>query len=175
MSTRLEAFHARFGFRPGDDFKNKFYARLGELIRTELQVVDGVSELLDALTVPLIVASNAMHSEIRKRLRATNLLPRFGEAIVSAEDVARPKPAPDIFLLAADRMCVAPERCIVIEDSVPGVIAGVAAGMRVFGYAKLTDTAALDRAGAITFHSMGELAARLCEPSYGVCRAEKSP
>ena len=116
-----------------------------------------------------------MHSEIRKRLRATDLLRRFGDAIVSAEDVDRPKPAPDIYLLAAERMRVSPERCVVIEDSVPGVIAGKAAGMTVFGYAKLTDRAALHEAGAMTFDSMHELAARLCDPAYGVCRMEKLP
>ena len=175
MSARLEAFHARFGWRPGDDFKNKFYARLGDLIRTELAPVEGVSELLDALTVPSCVASNAMHSEIRKRLRRVGFLARFADAILSAEDVERPKPAPDIYLLAAERRRASPERCIVIEDSVPGVVAAKAAGMTVFGYAKLTDRGALEKAGATTFAAMSELAARLSESSYGVCRAETSP
>jgi beta-phosphoglucomutase-like phosphatase (HAD superfamily) len=91
----------------------------------------------------------------------TDLLSRFDGRIFSAHDVARGKPAPDLFLHAARRMGAAAERCVVIEDSAPGVEAGVSAGMNVFGYAWHGDDGALRSAGAHIFHRMSELPALL--------------
>jgi beta-phosphoglucomutase-like phosphatase (HAD superfamily) len=95
-------------------------------------------------------------------LGATNLLPLFEGRFYSATEVPRGKPAPDVFLLAAQRMGAAPARCVVIEDSVNGVLAGCAAGMIVFGFAGLTAPERLREAGAtLTFASMRELPALL--------------
>lgn len=90
--------------------------------------------LLTGLQGPFCVASSGTHDKIRLSLRAANLLDLFEGQIFSAEDVARGKPAPDVFLLAAKHNAVDPAQCLVIEDSNPGVAAGQAAGMITLQY-----------------------------------------
>jgi beta-phosphoglucomutase-like phosphatase (HAD superfamily) len=91
-------------------------------------------------------------------LGVTGLLPRFRNRVFSATEVARGKPAPDIFLYAASRCGVDPSACAVIEDSPAGVEAGVAAGMTVYGYCAFTPESRLLAAGAnFTFNSMSQL------------------
>jgi beta-phosphoglucomutase-like phosphatase (HAD superfamily) len=86
---------------------------------------------------------------------------RFEGRIFSARQVARGKPHPDLFLLAAETMGFAPEACAVVEDSEPGVRAGIAAGMRVFGYVGGFNPRSLDKLGAIPFSDMRALPALL--------------
>jgi beta-phosphoglucomutase-like phosphatase (HAD superfamily) len=106
--------------------------------------------------VPYCVASSGDHERIRRGLRGAGLLDRFRDAaIFSAEDVVHGKPAPDLFLHAAERMGFEPASTVVVEDSEAGVQAGVAAGMRVLGYAPdPAGTAALAAAGAEPFGDM---------------------
>ncbi|HYB13030.1 MAG TPA: HAD family hydrolase [Myxococcota bacterium] len=127
----------------------------------ELRPVEGVADLLDRISTPVCVASSSAHARVRLALEITDLLPRFEGRIFSAQDVARSKPAPDLFQYAAHRMRVAPERCAVIDDSAPGVEAGVSAGMSVYGYAWHGDGRALRAAGAQVFQHMSELSALL--------------
>ena len=89
-------------------------------------------------------------------MTAVGFLHRFEGRIFSAEDVAHGKPAPDLFLHAAASMGVKPVDCLVIEDSPLGVAAAVAAGMKVFGYAAMTDPAKLSDADTV-FHNMAAL------------------
>jgi HAD superfamily hydrolase (TIGR01509 family) len=116
------------------------------LVRTETEAVfdqgvrpiPGVEAALRAVVgagLPYCVASSGKFSKMRKSLGQTGLLPHFESVLFSAEQVQRGKPAPDLFLFAAKRMGAAPAACVVIEDSVPGVQAGLAAGMRVLAYA----------------------------------------
>ena len=136
-----------------------------ELLRTELTPVDGVIAAMDALDaagVPMCVASSSDHDRLRLVLGQTGLLARFGDRIHSATDVGAGKPAPDLFLHAAVAHGVAPPECVVIEDSVPGVIAGVAAGIRTLGFTGgLTPADRLRDAGAEAFDQMAELPALL--------------
>jgi beta-phosphoglucomutase-like phosphatase (HAD superfamily) len=83
------------------------------------------------LHLPFALASNAPHHKIELCLRVTGLLPHFAGRIFSAYDVQRWKPDPALFLFAAERLGVPPQRCAVVEDSLPGVQAGLAAGMQV--------------------------------------------
>jgi beta-phosphoglucomutase-like phosphatase (HAD superfamily) len=85
------------------------------------------------------------------------------DRLYTASDVAHPKPAPDLFLHAAKTMGAEPARCAVVEDTPTGVKAGVAAGMKVFGYAGAAhaDREALQREGATVFDSMKSLPALL--------------
>lgn len=108
---------------------------------------------------PYCVASSGKFEKMRFTLGRTGLLPLVEEVLFSAEEVAQGKPAPDLFLHAASRMGHAAESCIVIEDSVPGVQAGIAAGMRVIGYAgdPMTDAAALESEGAHVIFDMSAL------------------
>ena len=100
----------------------------------ELRAMAGVAEAVVALGLPSCVASSSDPVRLRHSLGLTGLLPLFEGRIFSSTMVARGKPAPDLFLHAAATMGAAPEACLVIEDSVPGVTAARAAGMRVVGF-----------------------------------------
>lgn len=121
--------------------------------------VKGQIERLREQGVPYCVASSGQMEKMHTTLGSSGLLSLVEDVLFNADMVARGKPAPDLFLHAAEQMGHAPETCVVIEDSRPGVEAGVAAGMRVLGYAgdPLSDKAALKAAGATTFDSMLQL------------------
>jgi HAD superfamily hydrolase (TIGR01509 family) len=94
-----------------------------------------VLEAVAALGLPYRVASNSSHEEMAQKFGATGLVPLVEGRMHSARDVAFGKPAPDLFLAAAAAGGVRPENCLVVEDSVPGMTAARAAGMRVVAYA----------------------------------------
>ena len=102
--------------------------------RQSLAPIEGVAEALDSLTLPVCVASSSSLEQIRQKLTITGLLGRFGEHLFSAAMVARGKPAPDLFLHAAQDLTTAPDRCLVIEDSPAGIDAALAAGMTAIGF-----------------------------------------
>lgn len=137
-----------------DDFEDVYHERVFAAFRTDLAPVAGVAELIDALAaegVPYCVASSGTHERIRLTLTTTGLRPRFPDAaLFSSQDVPRGKPAPDLFLLAAAKMGVAPKDCVVVEDSPLGVEAAAAAGMRVYGYTAMTPPERLAAADART-------------------------
>jgi HAD superfamily hydrolase (TIGR01509 family) len=138
-----------------------FSARYVKAFAEELEAVDGIAEAVDAIQAAryaTCVASSGDLAKIRRNLAKTGLLDRFDGHLFSADDVEHGKPAPDLFLHAADDMGVAPERTAVIEDSAHGVAAGVAAGMSVFGYAGgVTPPARLSGPGVVVFDEMREL------------------
>jgi HAD superfamily hydrolase (TIGR01509 family) len=109
-----------------------------------------------AAGIPVAVASNSGRVELAAKMRALGLAPVFAGRIFSFEDVDRPKPYPDIYLAAAAACDAAPQDCVVVEDSVPGVRAGVAAGCRVLGFAHETPRGVLAAHGAEPFGSMDE-------------------
>lgn len=151
---------AHVGARLPADWDAEFEHRYLEAFEADLEAVDGIVEALDAIDVPTCVASSGSHKRIRLTLGITGLWTRFEGRIFSAEEVAEGKPAPDLFLHAAERMGVAPGSCIVVEDSVYGVQAARRAGMRVFGYAGgLSATGLLEAGGALVFEDMRELPA----------------
>ncbi|MGH9212521.1 MAG: HAD family hydrolase, partial [Acidimicrobiales bacterium] len=129
------------------DFEDRYHAALFASFDAGLRPVPGVPVVLDQLErqgVPFCVASSGTHERIRRALSTTGLRGRFPEQrIFSADDVARGKPAPDLFLWAAARMRVPADRCLVVEDSPAGVAASKAAGMTVVGYAAMTPPARL--------------------------------
>jgi beta-phosphoglucomutase-like phosphatase (HAD superfamily) len=111
------------------------------------------------------VASNGNHAKVNFTLAHTGLLPRFAGRIFTADDVVHPKPAPDLFLLAARTLGAAPGRTVVVEDSATGVVAAKAAGMRAIGYAAMTPAARLQAAGAdAVAATMAEVQALLARP-----------
>jgi HAD superfamily hydrolase (TIGR01509 family) len=144
------------------DALDRYRAERDRVLRERVRPVDGVREVLESLTVPYCIASSGDHAKMRTTLGATGLLPLFEGRLFSGTEVARGKPAPDVFLLAAERMGAAPARTAVIEDSVNGVLAGCAAGMTVFGFAGLVPAADLAAARAFrTFTRMRDLPALL--------------
>lgn len=157
LHDRLAVTSRKLNWTPPAEFVPQFHQRLSALTEREMRTVPGVESLIDSLSVPICVASNGSRDEISLRLRLSRLTERFGDAIFSGADVPHPKPAPDVYLAAAQAFDVDPARCIAVEDSLPGVRAGVRAGMTVYGYAALTDPQRLEQAGAIPFQSMREL------------------
>jgi HAD superfamily hydrolase (TIGR01509 family) len=115
-------------------FSADYDARCRTVFSAELEAVAGIEAALDAITEPTCVASSARHARLRLTLGLTGLYDRFEGRIFSAEDVARGKPAPDLFLHAASEMGFAPADCIVIEDSPAGIEAARAAGMACLHY-----------------------------------------
>jgi HAD superfamily hydrolase (TIGR01509 family) len=160
----LEEVHARFlgrslhqcieiaeevlGRRLPADFADRYRAGRDEALRTQLQPTPGVKEMLMELQVPFCVASNGERAKMQLTLGITGLLPLFEGRMFSVTEVAHPKPAPDLFLHAAATLDAIPESCVVVEDSVLGIEAGVRAGMTVIGYVRVTPARPLMDAGA---------------------------
>jgi HAD superfamily hydrolase (TIGR01509 family) len=117
-----------------DELGQRYGRLLLERLRRDLKPIAGVEAAITALPYPRCVASSSPLERTRLSLQATGLASLFGANIFSATQVAHGKPAPDLHLLAATRMGVAPEHCVVIEDSALGVTAGRAAGMNVIGF-----------------------------------------
>jgi HAD superfamily hydrolase (TIGR01509 family) len=142
------------------DFVSRLQARTFEAFHRELRAMPGIEHALDHLGVPFCVASSGDHTKMRTTLGITGLLPRFEGRLFSVTQVARGKPAPDVYLFAALTCGVAPEHCLVVEDTPPGVRAGLAAGMSVLGFTAHTPARKLLDAGApALFDDMRELPA----------------
>ncbi|MCF3136465.1 HAD family hydrolase [Streptomyces olivochromogenes] len=165
MGSAMHRIHElvleRSGRRLPDDFDDTFHSRVFAAFERELKPVAGVADVLEKLAadgVPYCVASSGSHERIRVGHRTTGLDRWFEEdRIFSSQDVGRGKPEPDLFLYAAERMGVAPERCAVVEDSPLGVQAAMAAGMDVYGFTAMTPAERLTGANQL-FADMGELA-----------------
>ncbi len=144
---------------------DRYCADRDRMLREHVRPVEGIREVLEELTIPFCIASSGSYDKMRITLGATRLMPFFEGRLFSVSEVPRGKPAPDIFLFAAERMGASPARTAVIEDSVNGVLAGCAAGMTVFGYVDLTAPSKLIEAGASrAFDDMRELPALLSSP-----------
>jgi HAD superfamily hydrolase (TIGR01509 family) len=153
-----QAIEAQLGSRLPGDWRDQFQRRYREAFAAELVPVDGVLDALDQIAVPTCVASSGSHDKLRFTLGHTGLYERFEGRIFSGYEVANGKPAPDLFLHAAARMGAGPARCAVVEDSLYGVLAARAAGMRVFGYAGgLTPADRLEGEATVVFEDMREL------------------
>jgi HAD superfamily hydrolase (TIGR01509 family) len=125
---------ARLGRGLPDDFRARVDARKRALNEEKLAAVAGIHDVVVALALPKAVASSSETVHLSYKLRKTGLWDIFAPHIYSADHVAHAKPAPDLFLHAASALAMAPADCLVIEDSVNGVRAARAAGMRVWGF-----------------------------------------
>ena len=136
------------------DYQDRTFAAM----EIELKPVKGIASALDRIRIPYCIASNGPHEKMRKTLGITSLLPRFEGRMFSSTDVARGKPFPDLFLLAARHFSVPPSACLVVEDSESGISAALAAGMPVYGFAAEEAGSRLLAAGAHgVFRRMSEL------------------
>lgn len=127
----LAQIRKEFGIELPLHFEEEYRSRLLAAFDKELEVMPGLPGVLDRLGVPFCAATSSSPRRVAHSLQLTGLSQRFADRVFTASQVARGKPAPDLFIFAAERMRVAPERCLVIEDSETGVRAGLAAGMRV--------------------------------------------
>ena len=147
------------------DVGHEFGQRLLDRFRRHLKPIPGVRDAILALPYRRCVASSSSPERLHLSLAVTGLAPLFGESVFSAVQVPNGKPAPDLYLLAARTLGEAPESCIVIEDTMRGVMSARAAGMRVIGFsgaahATLDLPEQLQHAGAaLVLRSMHELPA----------------
>ena len=154
----LRVIESMLGRAPPSTFHSELQARTFAAFRNGLKATPSIEYALDHLGAPFCVASSGDHEKMRTTLGLTGLLPRFDGKLFSVTQVARGKPAPDVYLLAASELGAAPAECVVIEDTPPGVRAGVAAGMTVFGFCAHTPAERLRDAGAhFTFTDMRTL------------------
>ncbi|MGJ8628653.1 MAG: HAD family hydrolase [Sulfitobacter sp.] len=116
------------------DFEQNYRRDLLAKFSDKLVPTKGIQDILDQLTIPCCIATSSSPTRVSNSLNIVNLASYFGKGIFTASEVARGKPAPDLFLHTAEKMGVDPAHCLVIEDSLPGVEASIAANMRVLRY-----------------------------------------
>ena len=163
MASVQKEIEAETSVRLGADFVDRWNAGLPDLFAHGVEAIPYVREFVEAVRsagIAYCVATSARVSKMHITLGQTGLLSLFEHAMFSSTMVGRGKPFPDLFLHAAKTMGFAPSDCIVIEDSVAGTQAGIAAGMRVFSYHgdPYSDRDGLIQAGGILFNDMRELA-----------------
>ena len=125
---------AELGRSLPDDFQSQTYAEIFRLFATSLEATPHIGEALTQIALPVCVASSGPPEKISASLNRVGLYDRFAPHIFSAVQVRHGKPAPDLFLFAAEQMQTLPARCLVIEDSIAGIAGAIAAGMPVLGF-----------------------------------------
>jgi HAD superfamily hydrolase (TIGR01509 family) len=129
----LKSFEAN-----GDSLPATFLTDINQLVDDELsqclEAIPGIEAVLGSIKLPYCVASSGTPRKIASSLTKVGLIDYFDGQLFSFEQVKNGKPAPDLFLFAADQMGVDPKQCLVVEDSRAGVQAGVSAGMTVVGF-----------------------------------------
>lgn len=157
MASVLATATQRLGAPLPFDVAERYYTEVKAIFRRELEPVPGVISALDRIDLPSCVASSGPHHKMEVTLRRTGLWDRFEGRIFSASEVGAGKPAPDLFLHAARRMGFEPATTAVVEDSLAGVQAARAAGMRALAFARHTDAELLSAAGGEPFDDMAQL------------------
>lgn len=130
----IDLIEKRFDLTMPSTFDADLRRQSEKVVAEEVQAIPGVREALYAIDLPLAVASNSRLHNVESSLRRAGLTERVAGNIFCADMVPSPKPAPDVYLLAAERMGVAPGHCLVVEDSPTGVLAARTAGMQVIGF-----------------------------------------
>jgi D-ribulokinase len=154
LDSSLRGIETELGAPLPETFRDDFSREILSAFARELKGVEGVRQAVEGLRARVCVASSSGPDRIRLSLRVAGYETLFAPNIFSAAEVAEGKPSPDLFLHAARAMGAAPKDCLVIEDSVAGVVAARAAGMRVFGFvgashfSPLAEGAHLTAAGA---------------------------
>jgi len=150
------------------DWADLIYDKVFAALARKVEPIPGIGAVLDRLDrqgIPYAIGSNGPHRKMEITLARCGLAARFAGRTYSREDVAAPKPAPDVYLLAASQAGVAPQDCVVIEDSATGAQAAVAAGMAVFGFARETPRAKFEGLTELLFDDMAQLPALLGLPT----------
>jgi HAD superfamily hydrolase (TIGR01509 family) len=153
----FEAIAAEIGRAFPDDVLDRAKRETDLRLRRDVKAIDGVHEMLDALDDPRCICSNSRSARLEVSLEKVGLWDRFRPYVFSAQEVGskRGKPAPDVFLHAAEVFETDPADAVVVEDSTTGVTGAVAAGMRVIGFTGASHSwpghaDALMDAGAVT-------------------------
>ena len=144
-----------YGLDLDSDFEERYRSNLLAAFQTELRSISGVEAVLGELNVPFCVATSSSPKRARRTLDLAGLEPYFGTRLFTASQVKNGKPAPDLFLYTAEAMAASPDRCLVVEDSIPGILAAQAAGMNVWRFTggshlRGLNAEELDQGGTIT-------------------------
>ncbi|AVW90052.1 MULTISPECIES: HAD family hydrolase [Roseobacteraceae] len=156
----VERYVSDRGLRLPEKWPQDFYNRVLDALRTDVTPIPGAREavaLISSAGIPLCVASNGLLAKMHVTLEQTGLLSWFEGKMYSAYDVGASKPAPDVFLHAAKMNGVAPENCVVVEDSVSGFEAAFNAAMTCFAYVPKTALKPDDLFGARRLTDMADL------------------
>ncbi|MES2944981.1 MAG: HAD-IA family hydrolase [Pseudomonadota bacterium] len=135
MAVCIAMVEANIGRPVPENFESTVRQAMADSFRSGVVAMPGALDLLDLLKqagIPYAIASNGPQAKMQLTLGLTGLQPYFEQHVFSAYDVGHWKPAPELFLQAANALGVVPENCAVVEDSLPGIEAGLAAGMTVF-------------------------------------------
>ncbi|MCU0900783.1 MAG: HAD family hydrolase [Cypionkella sp.] len=132
--TVMQTIREDFGLDLSPDFEAQYRNRLLDAFERRLSIMPGVAQTIADLAVPCCVATSSSPRRVQLSLRIVGLWDRLGPVTFTSSLVPRGKPAPDLFLHVAERMGVSPAQCLVIEDSLSGVQAGLAAGMQVWRF-----------------------------------------
>ncbi|HEY3596707.1 MAG TPA: HAD family hydrolase [Paraburkholderia sp.] len=130
----LEGLETTFGIALPADFLQTVERNVEAALASSLSPINGVRDALRHVTLPAAVVSNSRLSRVSASVRRAGLTERFAQRVFSAEQVARPKPLPDVYLFAARQLGVEPARCLVVEDSIAGLSAARAAGMKTIAF-----------------------------------------
>lgn len=156
----LDTFAARAGKRPSASFVYNWAFATAHAFMRELAPIAGIREALTGFAQSghrMAVASQSPLARVELSLHVAGLYASFGEHVYVTSMVARPKPAPDIYLFAAERLGARPADCIVVEDSPAGAAAARTAGFHAIGYAPAETHDAMSASGARVIRSMAEL------------------
>lgn len=146
------------GYPITPEMRAEFDRLYQQAFEANLEPVVGIPEALAQIRLPMCVASSSEPDSLRRKLEMTGLTRYFADHLFSARQVARGKPAPDLFLFAAEQMRCRPSDSVVIEDSQYGIEAARAAGMRVFAFTGgITPLDHLQREGVVLFDDMRAL------------------
>jgi HAD superfamily hydrolase (TIGR01509 family) len=160
LADCMAEIEQRLGRSLPQEFVTQFRSRMADAFRLRLRPVDGALELVKSLRQQFCVASSGPREKIELSLSLTGLLPFFRDSIFSSYEVGVWKPDPGLFLHAARAMGVASADCVVVEDSLPGIQAGIAAGMQVFAFQPHEADLRIPRNVAVIRH-LSELRSRL--------------
>jgi HAD superfamily hydrolase (TIGR01509 family) len=135
LAEVIETIERVVGRKLPDDFADHYQERTFQAFRRGLKPIDGAHDFIEVWrSLPICIASSSSPERLALSLEVLNMATLFAGRVFSASNVARGKPHPDIFLHAAEQIGVRPADCIVIEDSVGGVVAARAAGCTVIGF-----------------------------------------
>jgi HAD superfamily hydrolase (TIGR01509 family) len=168
VKDQTDLIYRHTGFQVDEPWLAGFRERRNVALLRDLQAIEGIHDAVDAVHAEfggrVACASGADRFKVELQLEKVGLLGYFDAHIYSGHETPRSKPWPDVYLAAASGLGVAPVRCLVVEDTVTGVTAGVAAGAHVLAYAPLGEDVALLQAGAAkTFKRMSDLPGLLAQ------------
>jgi HAD superfamily hydrolase (TIGR01509 family) len=157
MNKTIAFAESKIGKLPVD-IEKEYRLRSYEAYRKEMTPIPGITEVLSKLSIAKCVGSNGPQSKIKLNLQITGLDQFFDEkCIFSAYDVNKWKPDPSLYLYAAEKFDLPPEKCLVIEDSISGATAAYNAGMRCLGYARDTSPAEFEKVNASPIRDMKDI------------------